>query len=157
MFETWEESANYAVDAIFQSVRAAPKISVPVLRRDLDQFIDSLFKSQGGNKQAEGRWASLGADAIELSRKTSQPLTVAEVTRTLVRKQRDYGPENIARFGRQGLMIRCHDKVARLENLLAYERDPENESVHDTYMDIVGYSAIGIMWESRTFLLPWAS
>ena len=76
---------------------------------------------------------------------------------TLVKKQRDYGPENISRFGRQGLLIRCHDKVARLENLLASGKTPENESIHDTYMDIVGYSAIGIMWESRTFLLPLAS
>jgi hypothetical protein len=157
MFETWDESANYAVDAIFSEVRKTPKISIPILRKDLDEFIDSLYKSPGGNDAAIARWSSIGADAIELSQKTVQPLTVVEVMTTLVKKQRDYGPENISRFGRQGLLIRCHDKVARLENLLASGNTPENESIHDTYMDIVGYSAIGIMWESRTFLLPLAS
>jgi hypothetical protein len=51
-------------------------------------------------------------------------------------------------------MVRCHDKVARLENLLAAGREPRNESIHDTYMDLAGYSAIGIMWERNEFLLP---
>ena len=79
---------------------------------------------------------------------------MAEVTDVLVKKQRDYGPENIRRFGRQGILIRMHDKIARLENLLATGATPNNESIADTFLDIIGYSAIGIMWESGTFLLP---
>ncbi len=78
-----------------------------------------------------------------------------EITQTLIRKQTDYGPENIRRFGLDGLLVRCHDKIARLKNLHLF-RDGEsaNESVTDTYLDIIGYSAIGMMWERGWFLLP---
>lgn len=77
-----------------------------------------------------------------------------DITSTLVRKQSDYGHHNIARFGRQGLVVRCHDKVARLKNLhLARHGKAANESLVDTYVDIIGYSAIGMMWERGWFLL----
>lgn len=157
MFFTWDEAAQDSVEIIFSQVRKKPKVSIQDLRSELDQFIESLYQSPGGNAQAKVHWCVIGATAVELSQLSLQPLTVAEVTTTLVRKQRDYGPENIRRFGRHGLMVRMHDKIARLENLAASGRTPENETVHDTYMDIVGYSSIGIMWEDRNFLLPLAS
>ena len=72
----------------------------------------------------------------------------------LIKKQRDYGPKNIARFGLNGIIIRTHDKVARLENLVERRLPPENESLMDNLLDIIGYSAIAIMWCKDTFLLP---
>jgi hypothetical protein len=80
-------------------------------------------------------------------------MTLPEVHETLCRKQHDYGHENIQRFGRAGLMVRVHDKVARLENLIGNNAKPNNESIQDNVMDVIGYSAIGIMLESGTFLL----
>jgi hypothetical protein len=50
-------------------------------------------------------------------------------------------------------MVRVHDKIARLENLVGNNTNPNNESIKDNVMDVIGYSAIGIMWESGTFLL----
>ena len=44
-------------------------------------------------------------------------------------------------------------KFIILENLISKEVDPNNESIDDTIMDIVGYSAIGIMWEQNQFML----
>lgn len=83
--------------------------------------------------------------------------TMEHVTRTLIRKQMDYGTGNISRFGRGGLLVRCHDKMARLKNLhLVRSGDAANESVTDTYLDIIGYSAIGMMWEREWFMLPLA-
>ena len=78
------------------------------------------------------------------------------VHKILVRKQMDYGHENIRRFGRIGLIVRMQDKVARLENLISKGTgdDPQNESLLDNVVDVMGYSAIGLMWESDTFLLP---
>lgn len=157
MFYTWDEAAEDAVGIIFSEVRKRPKVAVTDLRSELDQFIEKLYQSPGGNATAKVHWSVLGATSIELSQLTNEPLTTKEVNDTLVRKQRDYGPENIRRFGRHGLMVRMHDKIARLENLLQHGRQPENETVHDTYMDIVGYSAIGIMWEDGNFLLPLAA
>lgn len=78
-----------------------------------------------------------------------------EITAVLIRKQVDYGPDNIKRFGRDGLLVRCHDKLARLRNLHLFRAGrAANESLTDTYLDIIGYSAIGIMWERGWFLLP---
>ena len=79
------------------------------------------------------------------------------VHRVLVKKQMDYGHNNIKRFGRIGLIVRMQDKVARLENLMSkYDEDstPQNESILDNVIDVMGYSAIGIMWEREQFLLP---
>jgi hypothetical protein len=106
---------------------------------------------------------SLIADWQELARLTLQwgfhayyLVTLNTLSNTLVKKQRDYGHENIARFGRQGLLIRTHDKIARLENLTKVARSyaAQNESITDTVLDIAGYSTIGVMWERGTFLLP---
>lgn len=77
-----------------------------------------------------------------------------EISNTLIRKQSDYGHHNISRFGRRGIVVRCHDKVARLKNLhLVRAGVASNESIVDTYIDIIGYSAIGMMWERGWFLL----
>jgi len=153
-FESWNDSAANAVSNIFSLVRIRPTIGLEHLRQNLDDFITSLFDKQSGRQNAQTRFAGIGADAIELARKLDINLTEKYVTTTLIRKQRDYGPENIARFGRRGLLVRLHDKVARLENLTARGASPENEAIADTYLDIVGYAAIGLMWEAGEFLLP---
>lgn len=80
-----------------------------------------------------------------------QWMSQAEILGTLVRKQSDYGHHNISRFGRHGLLVRVHDKIARLSNLMTRSNNPKNEPIVDTYTDIVGYSAIGIMWERGWF------
>jgi hypothetical protein len=67
----------------------------------------------------------------------------------------DYGHNNIQRFGLDGLIVRIHDKIARLENLT--ERDsgsPNHESINDTFTDIVGYCIIGWQVMLNCWLLP---
>jgi len=87
--------------------------------------------------------------SVEKSKKMED--LAAHVLATLCKKQHDYGHENIARFGRLGLLVRVHDKIARLHNLLAKGGVPQNETIEDTYVDIVGYSAIGMMVERGWF------
>lgn len=152
--ETWDESAESALHNIFSLVVKSSDPSAKRILTTLDEFIQSLYDRDGGYGRAMAWFGCLGADAVETARLRGIKLTVPEVHQILVRKQRDYGPENIRRFGRRGLLIRLHDKVARLENLDGGGRGPENESVIDTFIDIIGYCAIGIMWERREFLLP---
>lgn len=83
----------------------------------------------------------------------SMQALAARIVDTLCRKQHDYGHENIARFGRLGLLVRVHDKIARLNNMVKRGGAPQNESIEDTYTDIVGYSAIGMMVERGWFSL----
>ena len=78
----------------------------------------------------------------------------------LRKKQEDYGYANHSRFGRNGLIVRLHDKVSRLENLMNTSELGENdgipnyESVVDTLSDIVGYSIIGCLLEADEWELP---
>lgn len=158
----WDEAARQAVEEIFASTPTVSALNierkVSGLRSDIDAFIEESFPTPdtGGDTTSVRWWTTLGADAIEISRLRQHGLDVDTVVSTLIRKQRDYGHENIRRFGRQGLMVRCHDKVARLENLTGSTATPNNESIDDTLLDVVGYSAIGIMWERSLFLLPLA-
>ena len=63
------------------------------------------------------------------------------------KKQRSYGPGNIATFGELGCLIRAYDKVQRLKTLL-YDKikDPiEDETMIDTWMDLADYALIAII------------
>jgi hypothetical protein len=65
----------------------------------------------------------------------------------LIRKHHDYGPKNIAHSpgGLNGLRVRMWDKVARINNLLDSNLSPSNESLRDSFIDLLNYSAIAIM------------
>jgi hypothetical protein len=74
----------------------------------------------------------------------------------LVQKHDDYGPSNISDAPGgplNGLSVRLHDKVARLNNLLSNNKEPQNESVQDTFIDILNYALIALLvienkWDS---------
>lgn len=103
-------------------------------------------------------FAALSCCSIALTKERDDHFSSDEycsfVQNTLIRKQKDYGPENIARFGLNGIVIRTHDKVARLENLASKGLKASNESFDDTLLDIIGYSAVALMWINGTFLYP---
>jgi hypothetical protein len=151
---TWNDAAAAASEIIFSQIRPRKRASLERLRLDYDGFIDEFFHSTSGFVKATAQWATIGADSLEWGMENGFKIKEDTLVKTLIRKQRDYGPENIRRFGRQGLMVRMHDKIARLENLVTNDKNPNNESIDDTVMDIAGYAAIGIMWENQKFLLP---
>ena len=66
----------------------------------------------------------------------------------LLRKHKDYGPKNIAHSPGgplNGLRVRMWDKVARINNLLDSKVSPSNESLRDSFIDLLNYSAIASM------------
>lgn len=82
------------------------------------------------------------------------PRMSSAMSALICKKQRDYGKSAISRFGRTGLVVRTHDKIARLKNLVLSRTKPSNESISDTFTDIIGYCALGMMWERGWFNLP---
>ena len=88
------------------------------------------------------------------------PTPTAESVYPLLRsKMEDYGHDNIQRFGRDGVLVRLHDKIARLQNLAATmlvgDADhPNHETVDDTLRDLVGYCLIGCVVEADNWTLP---
>ena len=66
----------------------------------------------------------------------------------LLSKHHDYGPKNVAHSPGgplNGLRVRMWDKVARINNLLDSGVKPSNESLRDSFIDLLNYSAIAIM------------
>ena len=167
---SWNDAARRCVSEIFNLnySSAILKDDVSDLRDILDEMIDDMGPESTKNishEVASAKWSFFGATAGAACQKKgifpnisgNLDAYVDQVSSILVKKQSDYGHHNIARLGRAGLLVRVHDKVARLENLLQADKTPENESILDNFIDVIGYSAIGMMWEKGWFLLNLAS
>ena len=75
-----------------------------------------------------------------------------ELTAILLKKQQDYGPLNIAHApggAMNGLRVRMHDKLARLNNLVDKGNTPNYESIEDTLIDLANYAIIGLLVQRR--------
>ena len=71
-----------------------------------------------------------------------------EARSVLLQKHHDYGPTNISRSPGgplNGLRVRMWDKQGRINNLVDYGVDPENESLRDSFLDLANYSLIGVL------------
>ena len=79
---------------------------------------------------------------------------LAELRELMISKQKDYGPGNIMSFGEYGVLVRVNDKVERLKNLHKSGREPNNESIDDTWKDIANYGIISLMVRRGIFNLP---
>jgi len=149
-FETWDEAAERHVFRIWDnSSNLHFEDPVKRIREHVDLMIESFFHGDK-NLDSEFWWLTLGS-LVLLAYGELDPYEVSSI---LADKQRDYGPNNIARFAEKGLILRLHDKVARLENLLSSSGEAKNESIADTYLDIIGYSVIGLMWMNDEFFNP---
>lgn len=125
---------------------------------------NKLYLIQSGEKDIDNFHALIfklfASCAISLNKQyrdiDKNLITQNDLISILIKKQKDYGPKNISKFGITGLFIRMHDKIARIENLTIKntEVSVENESLVDTILDIMGYSAIALMWIDGTFLCP---
>ena len=71
-----------------------------------------------------------------------------ELADLLVSKHRDYGPKNISQApggAINGLRVRMHDKLARINNLVDSNVSPEHESLEDSFKDMANYAIIGLL------------
>ena len=76
--------------------------------------------------------------------------TYLEAQSILLSKHADYGPLNIANApggALNGLRVRMHDKTARINHLIdnAKYKNPEHESLRDSFLDLLNYSAIALL------------
>lgn len=71
-----------------------------------------------------------------------------ELMSLLLSKHKDYGPKNIADApggALNGLRVRMHDKLARINNLVDDNKNPEHESLEDSFKDMANYAIIGLL------------
>ena len=87
---------------------------------------------------------------MELSKDFTQSVsnTFKEAEVLLLRKHKDYGPINISESPGgpiNGLRVRMHDKLARINNLYDSGATPENESLRDSFIDMANYALIALL------------
>jgi hypothetical protein len=83
--------------------------------------------------------------------------TFNELKELLLSKHLDYGPKNISDSPGgpiNGLRVRMHDKLARINNLVDKNRNPQHESLEDSFKDMANYSIIALLvlrqkWDSN--------
>jgi hypothetical protein len=71
-----------------------------------------------------------------------------ENAKLLLSKHNDYGPTNISHAPGgpiNGLRVRMHDKLARINHLTDSGKNPENESLRDSFIDLANYAMIGLL------------
>jgi len=88
------------------------------------------------------------ATVREVHLETHMAATVKELTDLLLSKHRDYGPKNISLApggAVNGLRVRMHDKLARINNLVDSGADPRHESLEDSFKDMANYAIIGLL------------
>ena len=180
--KTWESAAGLCAWQIdkahksrFESMQSHPSWTVSTdwlnsLREEYDGLMERWYGSDDGRHTRmvqESRmvqepcpewFKSLASTALfaAYTMGATPSLTAESILPLLERKQNDYGYENINRFGRDGILVRMHDKIARIENLADRIDMPSNESLADSFVDLVGYSIIGMMWEYGIWHLPLA-
>ena len=69
-----------------------------------------------------------------------------EMAEVIANKREDYGQtttDTFNKFGPVSLLIRMHDKLGRLDNLLCFtNKNPKNEAIQDTLLDLANYAII---------------
>jgi len=74
--------------------------------------------------------------------------TFDELKELLIKKHLDYGPKNISDSPGgplNGLRVRMHDKLARINNLTDKGATPQFESLEDSFKDMANYSIIALL------------
>ena len=99
-----------------------------------------------------GDYSSTSTNKIKLHTPEKFELDVwtilEEAGQLLLSKHADYGPTNISRSPGgpiNGLRVRIHDKTARINNLVDKSQDPQHESLRDSFIDLLNYSAIALL------------
>jgi hypothetical protein len=132
------------------------------LQRTRNQSHLSSTNKHGASSNRREVLEWINTHSEKTSTKVKQPLEfeAAIIARKaidlMIKKHNDYGPSNISDApggALNGLSVRLHDKVARLNNLLSNKKEPENESIQDTFIDILNYAVIALLvidgkWDS---------
>jgi len=102
------------------------------------------------NKAKLGEVISRANEALGLDETFEQAVAdkFDECLAMLLSKHKDYGPKNISQSpggALNGLRVRMHDKLARINHLLDSGKSPQNEALVDSFLDLANYAVIGML------------
>ncbi len=105
--------------------------------KDIEDFSDDVFFEKIAQLALCGAERATGKEAKE----------IADSCYALgLKKNKDYGSDNILKFGTMGLIVRIGDKINRLANLVKSGSSAvSDEKIADTIEDIFNYAVYGMM------------
>lgn len=158
--QTWQEAAGLALNEVCNNplIRDTPLDEVEYWLAVAKQINDTEVN---GDLAEKFRWIADAALQGFTANDNDVPTDAYGyakdvVLSTIISKQHDYGHENITWAGLGGIIIRMHDKVARIKNLVTLGGDAAHEALSDSWLDLVGYSVIALMVLNGSFELELA-
>lgn len=161
----WNTAALISLDAMYD-MSGSPDFSLlpdsaachEIIVQEFEDVVESLFHSESKPEDdiLQEQFFDIAVAALigyAYETQVSTKRAGKHVLQTVIGKQRMYGHGNIARFGIPGIAIRLNDKLERLKNLQKHDGPVLFEPIHDTWLDICGYSVIAIMWLNDWFML----
>ena len=163
--KNWQSAAALTLDSIFDATGISPASSAPdqsarmtMLLPAFDNIVQLIFQDKSDeNEILEEEFFDLAVIAFTAfcdEATLTHRVAINQIFDTVIGKQKMYGHGNIARFGLEGIAVRLNDKIERLINLSKHDGPVLFEPLIDTWLDIVGYSLIAIMWIRGWFMLP---
>lgn len=107
---------------------------------------------------AQARLAKMMIEDLNLTTDLAQavvPILIQNLA-TLERKQLDYGPHNLIKFGVNGVVVRMSDKLERIINLRkrnqvekaqGIEMPTFNEPLSDSFLDLANYAMMAYVMD----------
>jgi hypothetical protein len=107
-----------------------------------------LGKARFPYNQEDNREEIIGISNRDTSFEYEVGAAFQELLDLLLSKHKDYGPKNISDApggAINGLRVRMHDKLARINNLYDNKNNPKHESFEDSFKDMANYAIIGLL------------
>lgn len=158
-FKSWDEAAEHVVASLEWEVKTGriDEKEFDAVERFISTWILGLQANDEFAKAdtplATTMITHAGILALQHIRDTDIPYSHDDMVRLLIRKQHDYGHDNINNFGIIGIGVRVCDKIARIRNLRGRDADGVAEPLADSYFDLIGYAAIAQMYHHGWFQL----
>ncbi len=160
-FNAW--AANYKQNIykntdIYNAPNAFNKDSIKAglekFREEIRLNFESLLKSGALHKECNDMFLNLRVYSVRVlvSNYGGTPKSWLDKAFEIgIRKNHDYGADNIIDFGVPGLLVRLNDKVQRVKNLIGRESSAkvQDEKVEDTLLDIVNYATYADMLSNK--------
>lgn len=136
---TDEELGDWANRYVAEKLNPFPSIDVQdgghyVDSEKMDKMVCPVARNVDGILMALGIKTSLGKKCLTKALHNCKLLDT---------KNQDYGSTNLEEFGSKGVLVRLNDKLGRMKTLTKDGRDPNHESLQDTWDDAANYGLIG--------------
>jgi len=151
METNWEENFKEHLYSGLDSTNVQAE-QIPSYIARMDAVLDNIYsKTTTGLelnlKECENSFNLIRNISVSMMR--ADGLTESEALdicyRTGVKKNREYGSQNILKFGIIGVVVRLADKIGRMKTLVKRDPSLRAEAAADALLDITNYATYGEM------------